>query len=236
MGSGFWLTLGLGIWPSEAALTAGDTDKQARHIPRMAHFMHSKSCSGRCPGLTEKGGLGCRALVYEHLLIFPVSGGHKLVPLPRRGALLGKETESKGESRSREMVLPLGSPPRCTEDKPLLALTCRTLPPLISLFRPYLNCRRRLGATCLLPEAFLAHVSSYNILGEEGRTRHRYRPLTGLSEPWALLSCLVRGPRPAHPPPCGTAQGKRQERKVALSTFTYPTSLLHTAFHPWAAW
>lgn len=35
-------------------------------------------------------------------------------------------------------------------------------------FGLYLDCRRRLGAPFLLPEAFLAHVSSHNVLGTEG--------------------------------------------------------------------
>lgn len=35
----------------------------------------------------QQGPLGPRALVHEHLLVLPVSGGHELVPLSRWGAL-----------------------------------------------------------------------------------------------------------------------------------------------------
>lgn len=116
--SGVWPALRLGIGPLQLA-TWTSRLCPCCHVPRMARCTHDVSCSGLCPGLTKRRSLGGRAVVHGHLLVLPVPSGHKLVPLPRGGALWGKETKSKGESSRRQMLLPPGSPPRCTEDSPL---------------------------------------------------------------------------------------------------------------------
>lgn len=120
---------------NKAGLVRGSTFPEG-HIPHTRHLT-----LGLLPRLTKKGSLGHRALVHKHLLILPMSGGHKLVPLSRRSALLGEVTKSKAESGRTEMVLPLGSPPRYTEDSPSLLSTARPALPTSATFRPYLDCR-----------------------------------------------------------------------------------------------
>lgn len=81
--------------PRPVTGTSRPRPRLVRRAPGAAHVTPSGSRSGRCPGLTETGGLGRRALVHEHLLVLAVSSGHKLVPLPRWGALRGKRPGAK---------------------------------------------------------------------------------------------------------------------------------------------
>lgn len=162
--------------------------------PRAANFTHNTSHAGRCCGLTRQRGLGRRALVHKHFLVLPVSGGHKLVPLPRRGALPGRRPRAKvrateGDGRSPR---PPAGPAPCVRRVPR-----------------HLDRGRSLGASFLLPEIPPAHVSGHNILGAEG-SRFTGGPHRGSWEPRARLppAWRIQGLRAG---PCAPLQGMPTE-------------------------
>lgn len=174
--------------PEPGALPSGASSWLLPPGARAANFRHNTSHAGRCCGLTRQRGLGRRALVHKHLLVLPVSGGHKLVPLPRRGALPGRRPGAKvraAEGDSRSPSPPTGPAP----------CVCR-LP-------THLDRRRSLGASFLLPEIPLAHVSGHNILGAEG-SRVAAGPRWGSWEP-----------RARHPP-ASQVQGRRAGPRAPL--------------------
>lgn len=117
-----------------------------------------------------------------------MSGGHKLVPLPRRRALPGRRPATKVRAAEGD-----GRPPR----PPAGPAPCvRRVP-------RHLDRGRSLGASFLLPEIPPAHVSGHNILGAEG-SRFTAGPHRGSWDPRTRL------------PPASRIQGRRAGPRAPL--------------------
>lgn len=86
-----------GFWPALRPLCSLQLEQAgpvyAATFPEQL-ISHSATRSWQ-PRTHREEGLGCRVLIHQHLLVLPMSRGYELVPLPRWGALLGKQTETK---------------------------------------------------------------------------------------------------------------------------------------------
>lgn len=223
--AGFWPVLRLGIWPSLAPLlpvTRTSRPCLRHHVPRTVHVTHDSPAAAAA--LThEREGLGPRALVHQHLLVLPVSGGHKLVPLPRWGALSGKEPESKGEHGRREMLLPPGSPPRGTQDGPSWLSPADPLSPPPRHTDSTLMVDEVLEPPSCSQRLFLLMSPATMSWGQKEDTSPLQTAGWG-PKPWALLSCLALPgqARPACLLPAGGPRARERQGRAGCTFCLHP--------------